>query len=519
MLKFSAPAAHGQYPPAFLTAPACKKWLRTLPLSNVQLAHTAIVTQLNLLNRFQMPPLERFKIMELLREPVAILQEEQGKRFAAQPLPFEPQVQAVWDGVAGLWRSMIEAYRHCLLACADGDAEMTGQMAQIIQRCLRQTGLLMREYYRAYRGIPPGVWRELHELYAYAEAQRVADLPVKDKQNPSVQASSCQAEYAQAVLTYLANPYQLSPKQFKLVNCWLDQLAVRISLERKAGPGDKADPIAVDLAGAAPPRHDADGMTQPRFLEAGALAATLAKRLHRLRKGDKPDDIGLGGDCVQPACEQLIEHLYRFCCKGRPKRQFQRRQAAPKAELGFGFEAAYRLLSGENPFVPPLPERGAGEAQEPVVEIWEVRDESVLGFGLMRHPGKGVPIWHNRLLALRPFDSKQFVAGVVRWMNFDSDNELFIGVRLFAGIPAPVMIRPWVSGTETQAVLQGALMLPELAPLRQPPTLILPAGFYREGVKLEFYDKNERRHSIALEALLDRGVEYERAAFAYVGEG
>ncbi len=518
MLKISPPAANGRHPPAFLAAPSCKKWLRALPLSNVQLAHTAIITQLGLLNRFQIAPLERLKIMELLREPVAFLQEQQGKRFAAQPLPFDPLVQAVWDGVAALWRSMTEGYRYCLLGCTGGDAAALDHRALIVQRCLRQTGLLMREHYRAYRGIPPGVWRELHEFYAFAEAQRAAGLPVEDKLNPSIQPSSCQAEYVQAVLTYLANPYQLSPEQFGLANRCLDLWALRVSLGLKAVPNGKADPVAVDLAGAAPPNHDASGMAQPRFLDAGALAATFAKRLYRLRQGEKAEDIGLGSDCVQPACEQLLEHLYRFCCKGRPKRQFQRRQAAPKADLGFGFEAAYYLLCGENAFVPPRTEHFASKAQEHAVEVWEVRDESVLGFGLMRHPGKGVPIWHNRLLALRPFDSKRFVAGVVRWINFDSDNELFIGVRLFAGIPEPVIIRPPDPGVEPPAGFQAALMLPQLKPLREPPALILPAGLYQAGLKLELYDTQQRRHNVALKALLDRGVEYERVAFAYTGE-
>lgn len=518
MLTIPAPAANGRYPPAFSTAASCKKWLRDLPPGNVQLAHTAIVTQLELLNRFQMESLERFKIMELLREPLTFLQEQQGRLFVAQPLPFDPQVQAVWDGVAGLWRSLGEGYRYCLPGCGGGDAGMLGHMALVVQRCLRQTGLLMREYYRAYRDIPSAVWRDLHELYAFAEAQRVADLPVKDKLNPLIQAGSCRAEYAQAVLTYLANPYQLDAKQFGLMNRCLGLWSSLVSLGPKAGSGDKADPVAVDLAGAAPPSHDATGMTQPRFLDVGALAAVFAKVLYRLRKGDRLEELGFGGDCVQADCEQLLEHLYRFCCKDRPKRQFQRRLAVPKAELSFGFDAAHHELCGENVFGPPLAEHVVSKEQDAALEVWEVRDESVLGFGLMRHPGKGAQIWHKRLLALRPFDSKQYVAGVIRWMNFDSDNELIIGVRLFAGIPSAVMVRLCAAGAEAPSGFLKAFLLRELASLQEPPTLILPAGLYQEGAKLELCDNRLRCQSLVLEALLEHGAEYERATFAYVGE-
>ena len=73
------------HPPQFSDARACRQWLAALPLTNIALAHTALTTQLEQLNRAAISPLERLKISELLREPIAFVQQELARKYVKNP--------------------------------------------------------------------------------------------------------------------------------------------------------------------------------------------------------------------------------------------------------------------------------------------------------------------------------------------------------------------------------------------------------------------------------------------------
>jgi hypothetical protein len=67
--KAPPPAAGSEQKPAFLDAAECAAWLARVPLANVSLAQPILLRQLNLLHRHELPPGERFAILEALRRP------------------------------------------------------------------------------------------------------------------------------------------------------------------------------------------------------------------------------------------------------------------------------------------------------------------------------------------------------------------------------------------------------------------------------------------------------------------
>ena len=108
---------------------------------------------------------------------------EQARRFTNRALPMAEAESVVFNDTLALWEQMHLGYQRCLQATIADEAGMRAQGALVCQRALSYTGLKMFHYHRAYRQVPPSVWRELHEGYARAEDLGVAEEPVKDYLN------------------------------------------------------------------------------------------------------------------------------------------------------------------------------------------------------------------------------------------------------------------------------------------------------------------------------------------------
>ena len=89
-MNFDLPGTGTEPRPAFVNAVACQDWLSSVPLANTVQAQSMFLSQLNLLHRFALPPLERFAILESLHGPLSDVQEVAARKFTGKPLPFAP---------------------------------------------------------------------------------------------------------------------------------------------------------------------------------------------------------------------------------------------------------------------------------------------------------------------------------------------------------------------------------------------------------------------------------------------
>ncbi|MDP1897621.1 MAG: hypothetical protein Q8K43_07035, partial [Sulfurimicrobium sp.] len=172
MLNFDLPAILADAPrPEFGDAIACRKWLKTLPLTNIQTLLGELRQQLELLGHFALPALERLKILEQLRETVTFLANELGKKYRNKPMPFSSLEQTAWNNEQALWLSFGKIYLQCLDAAQKGDAEVAPFAALTTQRAMNCITFQMLGFAHAYRLVPAPLWRQMHFLYRYAEAQ------------------------------------------------------------------------------------------------------------------------------------------------------------------------------------------------------------------------------------------------------------------------------------------------------------------------------------------------------------
>ena len=536
----SLPALAPDASPEFVDPGSCRAWIEDLPLANVGAAQSQFLAQLEELNRFPTSAANRLAILETLREAVNFVQIEQAKRFTSRPLPMAPAESEAFEATRGLWREMQLGYLRCQEAALGGDTAMRAQAALVSQRLLAYIGLGMFHHYRAYREVPASDWGALNSAYARAEALGVAEEPVKDFLNRDVQDTSARIAFARAVLMGLANPHELAQRQITFVAYLLERWASKLEVSRQAvDEGEGVSPLVVDLEGeGCPVRAAPAGESGPgrRILDARKLAKSLRNRVALLRKGESPAKLGLGEDCVQPSCEQLLVFLYRQWCQAKPGRALERRGATGQAQVCSEFGAVYYHVSGRA-FRPP----GGGaeltqmqsqmmetlgrvstrhddsfrEAQGFVLEQWQIVEESAQGLRLVRPAAtRGRRYGHGQLIAVRPADAKQFILGQVRWLTMAANGDLHAGVRLLPGLAAGVAAR--ATGLNMQGEKHvPALTLSAVPALKAPQTLLVPPGWYKPKRVIELL-QDESTFRVRLTEALERGTDFERVAYEKV---
>lgn len=540
MTDLQLPALADDAAPEFSDAVTAKAWLEHLPLANVIAAQHQLFAQMDEFNRYAAKGPTRVATLEALREAVHFVEIEQARRFTNRALPMAENEIAVFEETLGLWERMRLGYQRCLQAALADEPGMRAHAGLVCQRVLAYTGLKMFHYHRAYRQVPAREWRELHQSYARAEKLGVGEETVKDYLNRDVNDTSPRVAYMRAVLMGMANPNELSQRQLTFVAFLLERWAEKAELHAEL-VADEVDlpPLAVDLAGDGCPERGAK-TAEPRYVDVKRLAKSLRNRIGLLRKGESPAKLALGEDCVQPSCEQLLVFLYRQWCQARPPRDPERKRANDMAQCCTEMPAIHYYLSGRVFRQPDAP----GEAKEMtakqraemeafgrlrtsdeddysvvhgfLLENWKIEDESAQGLRMMRGAGNpGHRHTHGRLLAVKPGDAKSFMLAQFRWLTQNDAGDIQAGVRLLPGLPAATAVR--ATGLNVQdAKWVQALSLTAVAALNAPPSLVLPAGWFKPKRVIEVHIEGQGALRVRLTEAIERGSDYERIAYEVV---
>lgn len=525
--------------PAFKNAAECSAWLATVPLTDPVQAQAMFLRQANLLNRYTLTAGERLDILELLRDAIHDAQEGFSRKFAGKPLPLTPPEQAAFESCRTLWHALATGYMRCADACIAGEANMKPQAALVLQRALAALVAEQFETHRAGQIPAPEHWRVLHQMYAAAEQLNAADQEVPDALRLGKTPGSPAAAYVEALLLAAASLHEHAQRQISWVARWARRWAAKVRvLSSPPTLSTQAIPLCVDLASDRPAGFMPVNSASARWLETAELRHSLKKRLMMLEKGEAPAKLNLGEDCTQPACEQLLKHVYQRWCKGGAVRGFERRPATGSCRFIVGIEAIHYYLSDRKPFKQPsssdidmlrrereeiatfgristhrdenFSEQHAYAIEEwQMLENWHMVDASATGMRISR-PVKqsGVRLGHGQLVAACPADAQSFLLGCVRWAQVS--DVLQVGLYFFPGRPEPVALRGSGSAAAGEKYRQ-AFLLPAVAALGQEASVVMPVGSFNLGKPVEILAGQSRQ--VRLTRLIERGADYERAAY------
>lgn len=529
MPDFNLPEISADAKPEFTDSASCAAWLAELPLVNVAPSQIRLLDQLQELNRFNMPPAERLKLLEALRETIYFVQAEQIKKLANKPLPLTQAERGIFGHVVDLWQELLTGYQRCLTSAAEGKLE--GQAALMCQRGLDCVASSMFDHCRIYHAIPDAYWLVLHQLYRHVEEAGETATAVGD--SVKMTDVSCAEVYVRALLFMLADPYEQQQKQLMQIHGWLERWARHVPVRRTAPEDQSLPPLLLDFSAAAGAYReaDADGRTPSHWLDISELARTLKKRVVLLRKGEPPASLGLGEDCAMPGVAQLLVLLFRLWCEGKNARVQTRRSVSAKARACSTLASMHFHISGKVFRQPGHTteltrrerdeiatfghtstrlEEAYIEAGGYFIEDWLLHEESLSGLRIMRPAASsGGRYAHTQLIAVRPADARNFLVGVVRWLRTDEEDALHVGVRVVPGVPLAVAARATGINTQSEKFVP-ALYCPAFPALATPASLILPPGWYRPKRVLEVY--GDTSALLLLSGVIERGSDFERVA-------
>lgn len=517
--------------PAFKNAEACSKWLNQLQLTNLQLAHSQLLIQINELNRFPMRSVERLGILELLRETVAHVQADYAKKLIARPLLLSEPEYMVFISIVHLWQAMVAGYQRCLQDYISGDKQIKQQGGLLCHRCLLYSGLEIFEYLRTGYEFNASLWHQLHNLYAFAEHQQLHEMEVADELIAENVSTSCCNIYVKTLLACDAHPAELTRAQLRLLDGWLTTWSREIRLARSftVSKGD-AQPLAVDLEstlGLQAARQVKDTV-HIRYLALVPLSKLLRVKIILLDQGTSSDKLGLGVQVHPDECVELLSFLHKCWCESHVEPPRALRTTAQTADLCYVPAQIWAQLMGKA-FVQPHhsidamtrnKQESFGNVSNAAptryrcatLEDWQLESDSLLGAQLSRDGLAGGRLSYNQLIAVKAAGAKAFVLATTTWLKVTRTGQLQIGINYFPGTPEPVYIRPAGLNQSTGNFYELAFLLPALPAMNIPASLILPRGWYEAARVIEV----RSRESVLMAQLgmsVMRGLDYERVSF------
>ncbi len=517
-------------------AQRCRQIIGTLPITNVSASHGTLHALLKGMRRVPPSAAEYLATLEMAREPLAFLQESLAARYAAKPLPATAEETSVFERTVAVWRLMADSYAQ-VAQLGGGDPAIQNQLALICQRCVHYSGMAVIEYYRAHRALAKGVWFELHGFFDTAEDWGFADQPVDDPIGAGGATTTSAATYAAVLLVDLANPYGRTPKELSWIIRWAHLVATETAVTR---PDEEAGGrgYGIDLMqdkGLLPVDQLA-GTPSARLFDTSRLGERVQNLIAQLKKGDSPASLGLGDDCPAAQVSRLLVQLYRPWCLAALPRRFQRNRASGILPVAYGLESIYFQIAGSD-FVQPQHVRTYSRAEverfwtfrnqmdptQPLImqssqlnsalDTWDIADQSLNGFRVHRNAA-GPRVEHGQLVAIKPPGIDEFLLALISWLVIENDGRLQAGIQVLPGPVKGVAVRATGVGVSVSEQYTRGFFLPAVPTLKEPVSVIVPAGWYTPGRVIEIF--TDRSVAVRLGELLARGVGFERCSFSLV---
>ncbi|MCG8429402.1 MAG: hypothetical protein MI754_18775 [Chromatiales bacterium] len=244
--------------PVVFEQKAFKQWVDDLPVGNVGLTARAIYDKLYALNRMDLSPMERFRALEMMLEPLQFVLQSLSKDIVWGPFPLSKRSTLVAELINKLHVLMIQGYKIVLDQLHNdslaGKVLRKSIRAEALHRVFYFLGKDHLGAYQIYQNPKPHAWRELHGLYHYAIESKLQNKLLENEEPGEIKKSTVTDLYKQILLLSCAGPYQLQPGEIGKVHQallrWVSKARL-ISLTR-ARPDDGI--FLIDATADHPPR-------------------------------------------------------------------------------------------------------------------------------------------------------------------------------------------------------------------------------------------------------------------------
>ncbi|MFQ5642190.1 MAG: hypothetical protein ACE5FQ_00665 [Thiogranum sp.] len=517
-----------------------KKWIDNLPMANIGATTRLLFEALTDLNHQDIPAQQRFKALELLYRPVRYVTERMKKHYVGQSLPLSDSNLKIARLSREISHALATGYKVLVMEQIAGIGRKDRKLLiTAIHRSIKQLSAVLLKAYQVYEPYPDSVWLEVHSLYRYAESNRLHKTSVAEEQAPEGRTSTIADAYKQMLLLALACPYRLRHSEAEEVYEALEDWAGYAELQA-VGKFTEAL-FSTNLDSDQPPsylvlRDGKDNCHTTRVLTTRKLAEQLRKELAERREAD-------AGKHRQIKTTTLRRLMLAWGVM--PKRRFSRVKDHSQVVVAMGLSSIHYFVSGEVAFNDASithnchNELGTEHRNKPLLnharfdaktsrdregrlpDVWEMdytlegdpRPSSMEDAVARAATGMQIDtshcsqswkmvnvsaggyclLWDNpettraqvgELLGIREEsdpDTFHWRLGVIRWLKYTDKRGLDLGVQMLS--PGAVGIAAQLdkkSKVREEDYTRG-LLLPEIASLQQPATLLLPSPPFKPG--------------------------------------
>ena len=460
------------------------KWLDQLPLLNPAETVMQLFNALRPLNRQALADKDRLRLLELYREAVNAVFNAFTLRALRQVPLTAAQREQIKQAVTQVCLELAGGYKNLVLpAYQQGRSPAQEPTLLLAAYCAMQQLIhALLHCFRIYEPVPPRVYLEIHQLYAWVEEAGVCEQPIKLER----ETVTLGALYRRALLLCCADPARLSEDEVLRVYALLTHYEAhsRIVVGRCVPPHEGQ--FAFDLYADAPPRpcakYDAQGhSSQPRLLDARDVAAAV--RAHT--QGENATT----ADEERRLLRLLLPHL-----ESTPQRIAPRQTNRLSALVATGIAAIHYYLSdarrlkqdisqASHGIAVQLIDATAGAVDHHSLDAWSISNESDSGY-LLSCARRQAALRVGELLGVILLERTDVVVvlelTVVRWMRHGVDGGLEAGVERIHGAAAPVQCRL----LSDAATSRQCLFLPSSSHQDRHATLLVPKRFYSRGQRM-----------------------------------
>ncbi|MEQ6342713.1 MAG: hypothetical protein M3A44_13970 [Gammaproteobacteria bacterium] len=512
-----------------------KGWIEHLPLVNTGETAHALYCALTKLNRTTLPVQHRCQILALFRTPTRRVIAALKKQYIGAAFPLSESNLKDAHLARDLYSEMANGYKVTLnnLITHQSSAFTAGKALLLLHHAMQHLIDALLTSYQIYTPCPNTVWRDIHQLYHYAEQKHLHESAILDTEDAPIARHSISDLYKQALLLALANPYHLSQNEIGSVVGILGQWSSLSRLGPVSDATNLAESFMID------PEKDeptSSPTTKKNCFSKSCRVLDTSPLIDHLRNT-------LSQQETQESQKSLLPHelLVRLMSSWGtiPQRSFSRINKNSVLVVTVGLGAIHNAINGASASPANETRKGkasftsrpvtglygaednwdAQEAEKDQQDVWNVINqttyfakqqekqpapppaatlpfatyecavvnESANGACLAWEGNKkSVKFKIGELVGIRittQGNLQEWGVAVIRWMKNVKNSRMEFGIQMMAPIAESITLSRY--GIEKSATDQTAgLLLPEIKTINQPATVIVPAHIFSAGHKV-----------------------------------
>lgn len=513
------PLLNAKRPKPYIKPKYLRQWLKGLPVGNPHKASQLILQQLQVINQSRYPYSERSQLLDALRATIRQLLLSLKQPLQRAQIPLSDENKATAQLIQNLLSEMAHGYKLITSELMEKKSRKENDRLLLRESIYLSIQYLARsvvESYLIYTSPQYDIWRELHQLYRYAEYENIQKEPIDDPYPDYALPIQYTIDlvYKRIVLLSLSAPYHLMQNEaediYYLVSAWTSVCEIS-ELNKK----HISDQYGVDFATDMSPRfvpyslewEPVDG----RIIDISEVKSRLKKHTTKILRFNMDSDDFIDENLPRSLKErQQRDMLLRLidAWQSSLTRGTDREDRGAKLRIALGLNACHFYCSNKAVFTPEMDELrllSSSENKQATVfaniyrealhkdrlhekssypiSPWQQHNISHTGIAISCDDScKNMKIKVGEVVSYL-FESKtglHWKIGIIRWVHINTENNIDMGIMNLSHSAVPIAVKA-VDGIGKGTDYFRSLLVPKQVSIEQLRSLIVPAMLYDIG--------------------------------------